>query len=117
MAGVRASSYPLLVEALPVLYAAEARHGLPRGLLAAIAVWESSGGRHACGANWWGYASCGVEFASIEGGAEIVARTLAGYGVDTWTALCWYNAGPSGCRAGLGHAYADRVLATMEGFR
>ena len=106
----------VLEELRALMDAAETRYGLAHGLLAAIAVHESGGGVHPCYGtlNIWGYGSCRLSFpATWEEAVELVAQTLAGYGGDTWWQACVWNAGAAGCRAGNGHAYADRVLATM----
>lgn len=107
----------VLTDLLPFIHATEAAHGLPRGIIAAMAVWESSGGVNRCGHNLTGYASCGVTFSSFEEGIEVTARTLAGYApVDARTKLCiWVSGQP--CTTAHGRAYADRVIATMARFQ
>ncbi len=92
---------------------AEDYYGIPRGILNAIAVWESSSGANACGYNEWGYASCAVTFSSRSEGIWTVAATLANYGGDTAWKLCVWNAGPDGCLRGLADGYVARVLAEM----
>ena len=47
-------------------------------LLPAIAVRESSGGKQACGNNPFGWASCRLDFESIEQAIEIVGANLCG---------------------------------------
>jgi hypothetical protein len=47
-------------------------------LLPAISIAESSGGVHACGANWWGWGSCkGYNFRSVAEGIQFVTHELA----------------------------------------
>lgn len=106
--------YPLLAELWPVMRAAEERHGLPPGIIAALAVWESSGGKNACGFNITGWGNCELRpFASYEEGIEVTAATLAGYGAqDTMGKLCtWRWGSPAPC------AYGARGIATMEDWR
>lgn len=47
-------------------------------LLPAIAIRESSGGLHACGANPFGWNSCNSTFASVDDAIEAVAANLGG---------------------------------------
>lgn len=95
------------------MVAAADRWGIDYRMLPAISAWESTWGRYACGNNPYGYASCGVTFSSWEEAHETAAATLAGYGGDDWTKACIWNAGASGCRAGVGHDYASQVVAEM----
>ena len=69
-------------------------------LLPAIAVRESSGGKQACGNNPFGWASCRLDFESIEQAIEIVGVNLCGFnpmtagyysGKDTLQKLHSYN--------------------------
>lgn len=47
-------------------------------LLPAISIAESSGGKHACGFNWWGWNSCkGDNFSSVAQGIQFVSGQLA----------------------------------------
>lgn len=62
--------------------AAEA-NGIDWRLLPAIAVRESSGGLHSCGANVFGWASCKRTFGTIEEAIEYVARNLGGHNPQT----------------------------------
>lgn len=56
---------------------AEGQHGLPAGLLYAVAVMESSGGKHLYGAyNAWGYGP-GIAFPSWEAAIDTVGARLA----------------------------------------
>lgn len=52
-------------------------------LLPAIAIRESSGGKFACGNNPFGWASCKINFNSIEKAIDIVARNLGGHNLNT----------------------------------
>jgi len=47
-------------------------------LLPAIAIRESSGGKQACGNNPFGWASCRLDFESIEEAIEVVGANLCG---------------------------------------
>jgi len=91
----------------------EVAHGLPLGILWAIAIRESSGGVHACGYNAWGYASCtGYNFSSWEESIETVATRFA-YWVErrgnVKDALCTWQSGQV-CSVD-GEWYANEVLA------
>lgn len=52
-------------------------------LLPAIAVRESSGGKQACGNNPFGWASCRLDFESIEQAIEVVGANLCGFNPRT----------------------------------
>jgi len=52
-------------------------------LLPAIAVRESSGGKQACGNNPFGWASCRVDFESVEKAIEVVGSNLCGFNPRT----------------------------------
>lgn len=52
-------------------------------LLPAIAIRESSGGKQMCGNNPFGWASCKVEFHTIEHGIETIAINLGGHNPRT----------------------------------
>ena len=52
-------------------------------LLPAIAVRESSGGKQACGNNSFGWASCRVDFESVEKAIEVVGLNLCGFNPKT----------------------------------
>lgn len=69
-----------LAEYGPEMAAAEAKYGLPAGLVWAVAWRETNGGKHACGTyNAWGWNSCKREpsFVSWEDGIGAVAARLA----------------------------------------
>ena len=51
--------------------------------LPAIAVRESSGGKQACGNNPFGWASCRLDFESVEQAIEIVGANLCGFNPGT----------------------------------
>lgn len=94
-------------------------HGLDWRLMPAIAVWESSAGRLACGGNAWGLGSCapGYRFETWEEGIAAVARTLARspyVGLSTAGKLCMWVSG-RGCDTEHATSYAARVMATMGG--
>lgn len=118
--GVTASgqgSEYVIDDLLPLMHAAEDRYGLPRGVLASMATWESSGGLHRCGFNLTGYASCRVTFSSFEEGIEVTARTLASYGpADIRGKLCIWVGGTV-CTTAHEQAYAERVIGTMASFQ
>lgn len=93
--------------------------GIDWRLMPAIAVWESSAGRAACGGNAWGLGSCaeGYRFATFEEGVAAVVRTLASplyAGLTVSQILRRWVAGP-GWESEHAWAYAGRVGATMEG--
>lgn len=94
-------------------------HGLDWRLMPAIAVWESSAGRMACGGNAWGLGSCAYEyrFPTWEEGIAAVARTLSSptyAGKATRVQLCiWVGGEP--CLNEHQTSYAARVMATMGG--
>ena len=92
-------------------------NGLDWRLLPAIAIRESSGGIHSCGANVFGWASCKRTFKTTEEAIETVALHLGGnatstrayYGSKTTEEkLRAYNP-PS-----IVPTYVDEVLAIME---
>lgn len=93
---------------------AAARHGIDWRMLPAISLYESTWGRNACGFNPYGWGSCRLDnFGSWEEAHEVAASTLASYGGDDFWKLCVWNQGATGCRNGLGHDYAGKVLAEM----
>lgn len=99
------------------MVAAADRHDIDWRLLPVIAILESGAGRHACGYNPFGYASCRVTFSSWEEAIEVSARTLASYGGDNSWRLCVWVAGPTGCRQGGGAGYTQNGLRLMEQLR
>lgn len=68
---------PLAGKGAKFIEAAEA-NGLDWRLLPAIAVRESSGGKQACGANVFGWASCRMTFKTIDEAIDYVAWNLGG---------------------------------------
>ena len=87
-------------------------------LLPAIAVRESSGGKQACGNNPFGWASCRVDFDSVEKAIEIVGANLCGFnpgtagyygGKTTLQKLQSYN-------GSVNPNYPEEVLSIMERF-
>lgn len=97
---------------LPSMHAAEDQHGLPRGILWAIAMKES-GGVHLYGANnFWGYGP-GIDFASKDEAINTVAQQFAHW-VDVCgsvhTALSMWQSGS----CSFDNGYADRVLEFMD---
>lgn len=86
-------------------------------LLPAISVKESSGGKHMCKNNPFGWASCRTTFASIDEAIETVARNLGGnnpktapyYSGDTRSKLYYYN-------GTVEPLYPDRVITIMGQF-
>lgn len=107
----------VLDDLLPLMHDAEARYGLPRGVLASMATWESSGGINRCGYNLWGYASCRVTFGSFEEGIETTAATLASYGPEDIRGKLCIWVGGSACTTAHEQAYAERVIGTMGRFQ
>jgi hypothetical protein len=93
----------------------EDKNGIDWRLLPAIAVKESSGGLHMCRNNPFGWASCKIEFESVDEAIETVARNLGGnnprtkayYSGDTRAKLQSYN-------GTVEPAYPGRVIAIME---
>lgn len=89
---------PLEGYGLKLVREAEKNH-IDWRLMAAIAVRESSGGKHQCGNNPFGWGSCKINFDSIDEAVEIVAlnlgggnpRTKAYYKGDTREKLLHYN--------------------------
>ncbi|MCI0542324.1 hypothetical protein L0Y69_01025 [bacterium] len=80
-------------------------HDLDWRLLPAIAVRESSGGKHMCGHNPFGWASCKVRFGSVEKAIDTVALHLGGNHPNTDQ----YYSG--GTREKL-HSYNGTVIPT-----
>ena len=109
---------PLAPFAGAMLAAADAE-GIDWRLLPVIAVLESSGGRHACGGNAWGYASCAREFGTFDDGISVVTATLARApyaGLSTEGRLCMWVSGGS-CANALAAGYlanARPLLAGLE---
>jgi len=87
-------------------------------LLPAIAVRESSGGKQACGNNPFGWASCRLDFDSVEQAIEVVGANLCGFNPrtagyyknkTTYERLWNYN-------GIVNPKYPDEVLKIMRGF-
>lgn len=79
---------------ISVLVDAGRAYRIRPSFLAAMALLESTGGLHACGWNFWGYASCAVRFESFDEGVNRVAQTLAGYvGTERDAASVWRTGG------------------------
>jgi hypothetical protein len=87
-------------------------------LLPAIAVRESSGGKQACGNNPFGWASCRLDFESVEQAIEIVGANLCGFNPGTeiyyknkttYEKLWSYN-------GTVNPQYPDEVIGIMESF-
>ena len=87
-------------------------------LLPAISVRESSGGKQACGNNPFGWASCRLDFESIEQAIEIVGANLCGLNPrtesyyknkTTYERLWNYN-------GVVNPKYPDEVLGIMDQF-
>ena len=84
----------------------------------AIAVLESSGGKQSCGSNPFGWASCRVDFESVEKAIEIVGANLCGFNPrteiyyknkTTYERLWKYN-------GIVNPKYPDEVLKIMRGY-
>ena len=107
-------SMPLAGYGAEMVAAAE-DHDLDWRLLPAIAVRESSGGKHSCDHNPFGWASCKRHFESISEAIAIVAQHLGGnhpktedyYGGDTREKLYYYN-------GTVISTYPDEVMAIMD---
>ena len=75
------------------------KYGLDWRLLPAIAIRESSGGKHMCKNNPYGWGSCRITFDSIEAATERVGKSLGGFNPnlkmyktpDTRKKLYYYN--------------------------
>jgi hypothetical protein len=98
------------------MHAAEDARGLPRGVLASIALHESGGGVQRCAdlVNLFGYASCNITFGSFEEAINASADLFASLPGDTMRRLCTWVAGgsgPSPC------SYGERVIADMPRFQ
>ena len=94
--------------------------GVDWRLAPAIAVWESSAGRAACGGNAWGIGSCaeGYRYETWADGVKAAVTLLASplyAGLGTMAALCRWVSGDAGCGSEHSQAYAGRVMATMAG--
>ena len=94
------------------------RCGMDWRLLPAITVRESSGGKQACGNNPFGWASCRVDFESVENAIEIVGLNLCGFNPrtadyykdkTTYERLRSYNGTAN-------QNYPDEVIETMKKF-
>jgi len=89
------------------------KNGLDWRLLPAIAIQESTGGKHACGFNPFGWGSCRIDFSSFSESIHIVARNLGGnnprtsvyYKGDTRSKLESYNKTST---------YPDEVISIMN---
>lgn len=75
-------SMPLAHYSAPMVAKAY-EYGIDWRILPAIAIRESSGGKFACGNNPFGWASCKVNFKSIEEAIDVVARNLGGHNPNT----------------------------------
>lgn len=89
------------------------KNGLDWRLLPAISVRESSGGRHMCQNNPFGWGSCKIVFNSLDEAIETVGFKLANLpvykGKTTERKLYYYN-------GTVLPSYPDEVLAIMEKF-
>ncbi|MDQ3158783.1 MAG: hypothetical protein M3P98_01435 [bacterium] len=91
------------------------KNGIDWRLLPAISIKESSGGLHMCRNNPFGWASCKLQFGSVDEAIETVARNLGGnnpkthayYKGDTYAKLWSYN-------GTVESLYPARVIAIME---
>ncbi len=92
------------------------KYGLDWRLLPAIAVRESSGGKHLLNNNPFGWGSCRIKFAGFNEAIEEVGKNLAGADEDTaryykgktvYQILWAYN-------GTVIHSYPDEVIGIME---
>lgn len=109
----RARGMPLEGQGASMVAAAD-RYGLDWRLLPAISVQESTGGRHMCRNNPYGYGSCKITFASLEAATDTVGRAIGGfnprlpmYRGPTRTKLYYYN-------GTVMKSYPSRVMGIME---
>ena len=75
-------SMPLAGEGMDFVLAAE-KYGLDYRLLPSIAVRESSGGKHACYNNPFGWGSCKIKFKNYDEAINAVGRNLGGANKNT----------------------------------
>ena len=101
----------------PLMNQVEDQYGLPRGILWAISIIESTGGLYACGGyNAWGWGNCEHEpsFSSWEEAIQTVAERFAYWvarrgSVDD--ALCTWQSGRTCAESDNGYRW--RVLAQI----
>lgn len=95
---------------IAVLVDAGRAYRIRPSFLAAMALLESTGGLHACGWNFWGYASCAVRFESFDEAVHRVAKTLAGYvGTERDAASVWRTGG-----RGDDSGYPEKLLRIAD---
>jgi hypothetical protein len=111
-------SMPLEGTGMTFVLVAE-KYGLDWRLLPAISIRESSGGKHACGHNPFGWGSCKdprYVFRSYEQAIEVLGKNLGGAslgtssyyaGKSTKEKLHWYN-------GTVEPTYPDEVIAIMS---
>lgn len=97
-------------------------NGIDPYLLVGITAIESSFGKHACGGNAWGWASCRIQHSSLEAGCQAVAEGIAtaapyaryrktGRVEDLATSYCPSN---SGCDTANWAAKVKEVVADLQ---
>ena len=79
---LRARNMPL-AEYSAYMVARADEYGIDWRLLPALSIRESSGGKFSCGNNPFGWASCRIDFESIEEAINVVAWNLGGYNPNT----------------------------------
>lgn len=95
---------------IDLLVDAGSTYGIRPSFLAAVALFESTAGLHACGWNYWGYASCAVTFTGFDEGVHTVAKTLAGYvGSERDAASIWRTGG-----RGDDSGYPEKLLRIAD---
>lgn len=109
--GARRASLPICDgDRIYLLVDAGNAYGIRPSFLAAVALFESTGGLHACGFNYWGYASCAVRFASFDEAVHKVAETFAGYvGTERDAASIWHTGGRDDASG-----YPERITKTAD---
>ena len=94
--------------------------GVDWRLAPAIAVHESSAGRHACGGNAWGIGSCAEAYRyetwadGVKAAVTLLASPLYA-GLELANKLCLWVGNDVRCETEHSQAYAGRVMATMAG--
>lgn len=96
-----------------VLVRTARKYGVDPYILAGLAFHESTGGKYACGHNYFGYDSCRVRFTDFAEAMVTVARTYAAYELADRDALSVWHIGAVGDRSG----YPSKVIQTADKIR
>lgn len=90
-------------------------YGIDWNLLPAISVIESTGGKHMCTNNPFGWGSCRIEFATMEEAIDTVSRNLGGHNPRTRGAYAGGSADDLWSYNGtVDPSYPGRVMAVMQ---